>query len=121
MKPAEDSTIPPAPTPTFRPQYGDGSSLRFTTDDENKLRLMRPTSQGRKSRDEVPKDLSMSRSREEAQPSGSSKMMESARVLATERLRLQAETAQNQNIVLELSLDGDHFIWINYAWRVVVG
>ena len=46
---------------------------------------------------------------------------DSARVLATERLRLQAETAQNQNIVLELSLDGDHLIWINYAWRVVVG
>lgn len=46
---------------------------------------------------------------------------ESARVLATERLRLQAETAQNQNIVMELSLDGDHFIWINHAWRVVVG
>jgi len=46
---------------------------------------------------------------------------ESARVLATERLRLQAETAQNQNIVLELSLDGEHFIWVNHAWRVVVG
>jgi len=46
---------------------------------------------------------------------------ESARVLATERLRLQAETAQNQNIVMELSMDGDHFIWINYAWRNVVG
>jgi serine/threonine-protein kinase RIM15 len=46
---------------------------------------------------------------------------ESARVLATERLRLQAETAQNQNIVMELSLDGDHFIWVNHAWLVVVG
>ncbi|RXW21945.1 hypothetical protein EST38_g3900 [Candolleomyces aberdarensis] len=46
---------------------------------------------------------------------------ESARVLATERLRLQAETAQNQNIVMELSLDGDHFIWVNHAWRVVIG
>ncbi|KIL70172.1 hypothetical protein M378DRAFT_67303 [Amanita muscaria Koide BX008] len=46
---------------------------------------------------------------------------ESARVLATERLRLQAETAQNQNIVMELSLDGDHFIWVNHAWRLVVG
>ena len=122
MKPAEDSVIPPpAPTPTFRQQEGEGSSLSFATDDENKLRLTRPTSQTRKSRDEVPKELTMSRPREEAQPSGSNKMMESARVLATERLRLQAETAQNQNIVLELSLDGDHFIWINYAWRVVVG
>jgi serine/threonine-protein kinase RIM15 len=109
------------PTPTFNQQEGEGSSLSFTTDDENKLRLTRPMSQTRKLRDEVPKDLTMSRPREEAHPSGSNKMMESARVLATERLRLQAETAQNQNIVLELSLDGDHFIWVNYAWRVVVG
>lgn len=58
------------------------------------------------------------------QPISPSKMIqaaESARVLATERLRLQAETAQNQNIVMELSLDGDHFIWVNHAWSVVVG
>ncbi|EKM80394.1 RIM15 response regulator receiver protein [Agaricus bisporus var. burnettii JB137-S8] len=46
---------------------------------------------------------------------------ESARVLATERLRLQAETAQKHNIVMELSLDGEHFLWVNHAWRVVVG
>jgi serine/threonine-protein kinase RIM15 len=46
---------------------------------------------------------------------------ESARVLATERLRLQAEKAQNQNVVMELSLDGDHILWINYAWENVVG
>jgi len=56
-----------------------------------------------------------------ASPSKLLQVAESARVLATERLRLQAETAQNQNIVLELSLDGDHFIWVNHAWRVVVG
>lgn len=54
-------------------------------------------------------------------PSKVHEAAESARVLATERLRLQAETAQNQNIVVELSLDGDHFIWVNHAWRVVVG
>jgi serine/threonine-protein kinase RIM15 len=121
MKPAEEPMVPPAPTPTYRQREEEGSSIRFTPEDANKLRLTRPPSQGRKSRDEIPKDLSMSSSREETQPGGSNKMMESARVLATERLRLQAETAQNQNIVMELSLDGDHFIWINYAWRVVVG
>ena len=54
-------------------------------------------------------------------PSNILEAAESARVLATERLRLQAETAQNQNIVVELSLDGDHFIWVNHAWRMVVG
>lgn len=101
--------------------------------DENRLRLSRPASQGRKSRDEQPKDLSLSAAITAAMSPPSpdppirgaiSKLMEnteSARVLATERLRLQAETAQNQNIVIELSLDGDHFIWINYAWRFVVG
>ena len=59
-----------------------------------------------------------------SRPASSSKTLdtaESARVLATERLRLQAETAQNRNIVMELSLDGDHIIWLNYAWLVVVG
>ncbi|KAG6869321.1 hypothetical protein C0993_000074 [Termitomyces sp. T159_Od127] len=50
-----------------------------------------------------------------------SKDTEPARFLATERLRLQAETAHNQNIVMELSLDGDQLLWINHAWRVVVG
>lgn len=120
MKPAEESPVPPAPTPTYTPS-DEGTRLRF--DDENKLRLTRPTSQGRRSRDEMPKDLTMSsvHNEESTEAGGSNKMLESARVLATERLRLQAETAQNQNIVMELSLDGDHFIWINYAWRVVVG
>jgi serine/threonine-protein kinase RIM15 len=121
MKPAEEPVAPPVPTPTYRSREEEGSGFRLIPDEENKLRLTRPTSQGRKSRDEVPKDLSMPSSREETHSGGPNKMMESARVLATERLRLQAETAQNQNIVMELSLDGDHFIWVNYAWRVVVG
>ncbi|EGN93017.1 RIM15, response regulator receiver [Serpula lacrymans var. lacrymans S7.3] len=120
MKPADESG--PAPTPTARHRY-DENALRMTTDDENRLRLMRPTSQGRRSRDEAMKDLTTSTS-PEPHSRAAHKIIEhneSARVLATERLRLQAETAQNQNIVMELSLDGDHFIWINYAWRVVVG
>lgn len=123
MKPAEEAPLPPAPTPSYTPEH-ELSQLRLTPDDENKLRLTRPGSQGRKSRDEMPKDLSSSSRNEveeNANGSESNKMMESARVLATERLRLQAETAQNQNIVMELSLDGDHFVWVNYAWRVVVG
>ncbi|KAG6831400.1 hypothetical protein H0H92_011002 [Tricholoma furcatifolium] len=65
--------------------------------------------------------ISSSRQTPEIPPTPSNKDIESARVLATERLRLQAETAHNQNIVMELSLDGDHFLWINHAWRVVVG
>jgi len=117
LKPSDEH--PPAPTPTTRSRQED---LRFTAEDESRLRLARPMSQGRRSRDEVPKELSFSSvSPDLAAARKDVEHNESARVLATERLRLQAETAQNQNIVMELSLDGDHFIWVNYAWRVVVG
>jgi serine/threonine-protein kinase RIM15 len=122
-KPADEPiSMPTQPTrqletviDNFKPQTGN----------ENKLRPTKPTSENRRSRDEQPKDLSIpSHSAQGSHSSGAEKPRdntESARVLATERLRLQAETAQNQNIVMELSLDGDHLIWINYAWRVVVG
>ncbi|KAG1752641.1 RIM15, signal transduction response regulator [Suillus paluster] len=116
LKPPDEH--PPAPTPTARSRQDE---LRFTAEDESRLRLTRPMSQGRRSRDEVPKDISFSSVSPEQPVRKAVEHNESARVLATERLRLQAETAQNQNIVLELSLDGDHFIWVNYAWRVVVG
>jgi serine/threonine-protein kinase RIM15 len=99
-----------------------GGALRLVPQDEDRLKLSRPPSGGRRSRDE--KDVEASMTEKEEEIARSSKLMdtaESARVLATERLRLQAETAQNRNIVMELSLDGDHFIWINYAWRFVVG
>lgn len=122
LKPSEEQ--PPAPTPTTR-GYRDEGSLRMSLEDEHRLRMSRVVSQGRRSRDEHhPKELM----RKPTSPDPSSRSpnklpehSESARVLATERLRLQAETAQNQNIIIELSLDGDHFIWVNYAWRVVVG
>ncbi|KAJ8086805.1 rim15, signal transduction response regulator [Marasmius tenuissimus] len=110
------------------PQQGSPGleGFRLNPEDENKHRLHRPPSHGRRSRDEHPKTLTNLTDTREGHTRSASKTQEqthaeSARVLATERLRLQAETAQNQNIVLELSLDGDHLIWINYAWRVVVG
>ncbi|KAF7352653.1 Serine/threonine protein [Mycena venus] len=121
-KPADDVT---APTPTVRRHEAEFEGLlRLSVEDDAKLKLSRPPSHTRRSRDEHPKELSSSGPPEpESHSRGGSKIhhnTESARVLATERLRLQAETAQNQNIVIELSLDGDHFIWINYAWRFVV-
>lgn len=116
LKPSDEH--PPAPTPTTRSRQEE---LRLTAEEESRLRLTRPTSLGRRSRDEVPKDLSLPSISPESAVRKDVEHNESARVLATERLRLQAETAQNQNIVMELSLDGDHFIWVNYAWRVVVG
>ncbi|KAL7282326.1 hypothetical protein ACG7TL_003796 [Trametes sanguinea] len=130
MKPAEEEVPATAPTPAARPDQEN--ALKLSSEDETKLRMSRTTSQNRRSRDEATKDISSSAAHiKEAEspkpntttttPSKFDGNNESARVLATERLRLQAETAQNQNIVMELSLDGDHFIWINYAWRGVVG
>ena len=116
LKPPDEH--PPAPTPTTRSRPEE---LRLTAEEESRLRLTRPTSQGRRSRDEVSKEVSLPSVSPESAVRKDAEHNESARVLATERLRLQAETAQNQNIVMELSLDGDHFIWVNYAWRVVVG
>jgi len=109
MKPADDHISPPAPTPRVAPE------------EDPRLRLSRPASQGKRPRDEA---QSLSVPPPEPTKAASSKTLdtaESARVLATERLRLQAETAQNRNIVMELSLDGDHITWLNYAWVVVVG
>jgi serine/threonine-protein kinase RIM15 len=111
MKPADDHDhiYPPAPTPRLAPE------------EDPRLRLSRPASQGKRPRDEV-QSLTVPQSEpSRAAPSKTLDTAESARVLATERLRLQAETAQNRNIVMELSLDGDHIIWLNYAWVVVVG
>ncbi|KAK0490856.1 hypothetical protein IW261DRAFT_1434432 [Armillaria novae-zelandiae] len=123
MKPADE--YPPAPTPTVK-QDMELEGFKLNPEGESKFRPSRPASQIRRSRDEQPKDLAFSSPHEAADthsrtPSKAQENAESARVLATERLRLQAETAQNQNIVMELSLDGDHFIWINYAWSIVVG
>ncbi|KAF7301813.1 Serine/threonine protein [Mycena indigotica] len=119
-KPAEESI--PAPTPTVRRPDGEPGPLRVSPEEEAKLKLSRPPSHSRRPRDEHHKEPSTSQEQETISRAGSKLLPpnESARILATERLRLQAETAQNQNIVIELSLDGDHFIWINYAWRFVV-
>lgn len=103
-------------------------NFRLNDDDQAKHRLVRPTSQIKRSREDQPNaspaTSSTPASREHVQVRSDKPAQdpsESARVLATERLRLQAETAQNQNIVMELSLDGEHFLWVNHAWRVVVG
>ena len=118
LKPAEEA----APTPTIASGMDSSSKqLGVSAEDEGRLRLsrnvthpMRPREEGRAAhpvgKDDPtrlgPKHLDTA---------------ESARVLATERLRLQAEKAQSQNVVLELSIDGDHFLWVNYAWENVVG
>lgn len=123
MKPADDS-VPPAPTPTTRRGDMELEGFKLNPEDEHKLRMSRQTSQNRRPRDDSSKPVNSPPKDTELSPRGASKVQESnesARVLATERLRLQAETAQNQNIVIELSLDGDRFIWVNHAWSIVVG
>ena len=128
MKPPDEDRAAAVPsTPSMKHEMSDtGSVLRVGSEEEARLRMSRTTSAGRRSRDDAPKDLLMTPAKEPKEgdhPRSVSKYdnTESARVLATERLRLQAETAQNQNIVIELDLDGDHLIWMNYAWRNVVG
>lgn len=121
MKPADES-VPPAPTPTSRRQDHELEGFRLNPEDQYGHRMSRTTSQTKRPREDhlrpFPSPLKEAEERASPKPSENA---ESARVLATERLRLQAETAQNQNIVLELSLDGDRFIWVNYAWSIVVG
>ncbi|KAJ3511944.1 hypothetical protein NLJ89_g3813 [Agrocybe chaxingu] len=126
-KPIEDSG--PLPSSTLHTD-AELEGFKLNDDDDHKVRPPTPPTITRKSRDEPPPKSTTpsklgpplsSKPLPSASPSKIIEATESARVLATERLRLQAETAQNQNIVLELSLDGDHFIWVNHAWRGVVG
>ncbi|KAI0687202.1 hypothetical protein BC835DRAFT_1419917 [Cytidiella melzeri] len=128
MKPPDEEVAAAVPsTPSMKHEMAEtGSALKVGSEEEARLRMSRTTSAGRRTRGESMKELSFSSAHQgpkepAAQKTPSKDNAESARVLATERLRLQAETAQNQNIVMELTLDGDHFIWINYAWRFVIG
>jgi serine/threonine-protein kinase RIM15 len=110
-------------TPANESTPMEGNVLGLTAEEQGRLRLSRPPSNGKRSRDEV-RNLAATIAHKEEEISRASKtvdMTESARVLATERLRLQAETAQNRNIVVELDLDGERFVWVNYAWDNVVG
>jgi len=126
-KPAEESASSPPPLNLDAELEG----FKLNDDDDPKTYPPTPPTITRKSREEHPKEVVHTPSKlgppvsvqplTSVSPSKIMEAAESARVLATERLRLQAETAQNQNIVMELSLDGDHFIWANHAWRVVVG
>jgi len=130
MKPAYESTG----GKHGEPLAGVKDPYKLSTDEDNKLRITRPPSLGKRQRNEAAKEPATSSTATTPQrpgpadkgdsggtPSKFVDTTESARVLATERLRLQAEKAQTQNMVMELSLDGDHILWINYAWENVVG
>lgn len=122
MKPADDVLPTSASIGRFHP--AEGALLQFSADEEQRFRSTRQISQGRRSREEHVKDFTRKSTSPEPGSRVPHKLIEtneSARVLATERLRLQAERTQSQNIVLELSLDGDHFVSANHAWRLVAG
>ncbi|KNZ74803.1 Serine/threonine-protein kinase cek1 [Termitomyces sp. J132] len=116
---------PAIPRSSPRRADADVENFRLNPDDDTGRKSPHPPSQVRRLRGDESKDQSASSSTRHTPsipPAGTpSKDTEPARFLATERLRLQAETAHNQNIVMELSLDGDQLLWINHAWRVVVG
>ena len=131
MKPAYEST---GGKQVETPSVGVKDPYKLSTDEDSKLKITRPPSLGKRQRNEPAREPALSSTTTTPQRPGlpdkgdsggtPSKFVdntESARVLATERLRLQAEKAQNQNMVMELSLDGDHILWINYAWENVVG
>ena len=131
MKPAYESAGGKEEEPSAT---GPNDPYKLSVEEDNKLKMTRPPSLGKRQRGEAAKELAISSTLTTPQrpsladkedssqtPSKFVDTTESARVLATERLRLQAEKAQNQNIVMELSLDGDYILWINYAWENVVG
>lgn len=121
----------PADEPFMTEGSGRGDpeleNFRLNDDDRDKVRILKPPTPPRRPKESVQYLADPScgvpgvPDTDRRQSMSARVNAESARVLATERLKLQAETAHNQNIVMELSLDGDHFIWINHAWRFVVG
>jgi serine/threonine-protein kinase RIM15 len=120
LKPAEEAV----PTPTIVSGMDSSSKqLGSGAEDDGRLRLSRNVSHQLRPREEYRTGYSPAAKDDSAARPGHRlpDTAESARVLATERLRLQAEKAQSQNIVLELSIDGDHILWVNYAWENVVG
>ncbi|KAG8810783.1 hypothetical protein FRC17_002783, partial [Serendipita sp. 399] len=46
---------------------------------------------------------------------------ELVRVEASEHLRQKADKAKSSNILMELNLDGEHFLYINRTWTEVIG
>jgi serine/threonine-protein kinase RIM15 len=46
---------------------------------------------------------------------------EALRMEASEHLRQKADKAKSSNILMELNLDGEHFLYINRTWSDVIG
>ena len=125
--------------PEYEEENGAETVLRSPTatkfEDENPLRLTRPEIVERRSRDErVPqKDLrspalgllqqpqQQQQQRKEERVEPSQVVAETKRAQDAEDLRLMADKAKTSNILMELNLDGEHFLYINRTWFDVIG
>ena len=134
----------------LRPEYEDGTGTGTETvlqsptttttttkfEDENPLRFTRPEIVERLSRDErVPqKDLrgpSLGHPPEPQEPQQQQQQQrkeefvepatESMRAQDAEDLRVMADKAKTSNILVELNLDGEHFLYINRTWFDIIG
>ena len=126
--------------PEYENQNGTETVLHSPTttkfEDDNPLRLTRPEIVERRSRDErVPqKDLrgpslghppespeSQQQQQQQRKEECVEPVAESRRAQDAEDLRLKADKAKTSNILMELNLDGEHFLYINRTWFDVIG
>ncbi len=126
--------------PEYEEENGTETALRSPAatkfEDDNLLRLTRPQVVERLSRDErVPqKDLrgpslgllqqpqqQQQQQRKEERVEPSQVVVETKRAQDAEDLRLKADKAKTSNILMELNLDGEHFLYINRTWFDVIG
>ena len=123
--------------PEYEEENGTEKLLSPTAtkfEEDNPLRLTRPEIVERRSRDErVPqKDLRgpalglsqqllQQQQRKEECVEPSQVVAETKRAQDAEDLRLMADKAKTSNILMELNLDGEHFLYINRTWFDVIG
>ncbi|KAF8528807.1 RIM15, signal transduction response regulator [Hysterangium stoloniferum] len=100
----------------------DNKALMVRDEYRSRFSPSRPSRlSGRRSRDEMQKDITTILDLQEDQDRTSAIQTEASRVKATEALRESADFARYTNIVLELGSNGDHVLSVNPAWRTVVG
>jgi len=136
----EDEEVEPLQF-VLRPEYEEETGAETVlqspsttkVEGDNSLRLTRPEIVERRSRDErVPqKDLrgpssglpqqSQQQQHEDERVEPSHVIAETKRAQDVEDLRLKADKAKTSNILMELNLDGEHFLYINRTWFDVIG
>jgi serine/threonine-protein kinase RIM15 len=124
--------------PEYEEEHGTETVLLSPTatkfEEDNLLRLTRPEIVERRSRDErVPqKDLRgpslglsqqslLLQQRKDERVEPAQVVTETKRAQDAEDLRLKADKAKTSNILMELNLDGEHFLYINRTWFDVIG